>query len=361
MTPVTFECISVALVSLFFIKILAYIYKQKCEKDHSKVNKGKENKNSTMNVKVDIVCDITNSFGKYYAKEVLKKKNLLGIIPVYKSYNKEYENVDKFNGFMAEFFKFLDLKNGKVILASDNNCINNYINPISKIEDTENENDEEDILLASCIIYEKILIIVCVINYDMDIEKQLDYFLKNQKNDLLIVINNLFLNSNLKDEKNYKNMELLEKKCSLLPKGDVNNLLSFLDFMNIQKGCINDLYSIIQINMKNFQYFYKLLGNTTSGTFLNGHVYDNFMSTNLYNSLMDIYHDLISETIKKDKKKINIKKFYTFYCVKCDYKKIVKLSLMKLENNFFLFYIYNIYSYIYYQLILYVSSQKNSV
>ncbi|CRH00091.1 conserved Plasmodium protein, unknown function [Plasmodium relictum] len=344
----TLEFIFIVIISLFFIKIYKYFYKKKYEKDNFPSKKFEITCLSS-NLKVDIICDITNNFGKYYAKEAIKKKNIVCIIPVHKTHNKKYENVDNFNEFMAEFFKFLDIKNGKLILASENNCLYDYLQ-ISP------EDDDDDILLASCIINKNISIIVCVINYDKEIENQLDYYLKNKKNNICAFINNLFLKNinDLRDE----NVELRGKKCPLISNREFSDLLELFDFMNVKKDYLLDFYSIMLINMKNFSYFYKHLGNLSSGTFLNAHIYDNFIYSNIYNSLMDIYHNLICEKVKKDKKKIYVKKFYAFYCLKYDYKKMVKFASMKLKNNLFLFYFYNIYYYIYYQLVLHFSKKN---
>ncbi|CRG96271.1 conserved Plasmodium protein, unknown function [Plasmodium gallinaceum] len=344
----TFECISIVIISLFFIKIYKHFNKKKIGKDDLTIGKHGTVSLSS-NLKVDIICDITNNFGKYYAKEAIKKKNIVCIIPVHKNYNKEYENVDNFNEFMAEFFKFLDIKNGKLILASENNCLNDYLHITPEYE------DDDQIILASCIINKNISIIVCVINYDKDIENQLDYYLKNKKIDFCAVINNLFLN-NINYSRD-ENIEVIGEKCSFIPNGEFNDLFNFFGFMNVKKEFLLDLYSIILINTKNYMYFYKILGNLNSGTFLNAHIYDNLTYSNIYNSLMDIHHNLICEKAKKDKK-IQVKKFYTFCCLKCDYKKIVKFTLMKLENNLFLFYFYNIYSYFYCQLVLYFVGKK---
>ncbi|GAB66498.1 hypothetical protein PCYB_092830 [Plasmodium cynomolgi strain B] len=339
----TIECISIGIISLLFIKIYALFYKTQNEKDvKEKQDAGGAGaagdcSSPEPNVKVDIICDITNNFGRHYVKEVIKRKNIIGIIPVYKNYNKEYLDISIFNSFMAQLFNFLNMRNGKLILANEDNCVINFLH--KELDMEESDDDEEEILLASCIIInEKVSIIVCVINYEADMEKQLNFFIGKKKKDIFVIINNLFLSN--------KNGIVKEKMKN---KGCKN------------KEYLTDFYSIIQINMKNFCYFYKRLGNNSfSETYLNGYMYDNLVNTKIYNSLMDMYHDLISEAIKKDNKKINMKKFYTFYGEKCDYTKIVKFTLMKLENNMLLFYIYDIYSYVYYQLILYFS-QKQSI
>ncbi|KAI4838343.1 hypothetical protein MKS88_002820 [Plasmodium brasilianum] len=362
------ECISVGIISLLFIKIYALFCKNKNEIRVNLKTKQDGKCLGSLNLHVDIICDITNNFGKYYAKEAIKKKYIIGIIPVYKTYNKEYEDINRFNEFMAELFKFLNMRNGKLILASEDNCIVNFLHTELKSEEEKEEREDkveaenyydDNILLGSCIIInEKVSVVVCVIKYEKEIEKQLHFFLRNKKKGMFVIVNNIFLNNNIKkDDKRFKNMEILEKKCSLIQQGDsdINNFLSFFDFFNVKKEYLNDIYSIIQINMKNFTYFYKLLGNyVTAETYLNGYMYGNLVDTKIYNSLMDIYYDVISEAIKKDNKKIHMKKFYTFYGQKCDYRKIVKFTLMRLENNI-LFYIYDIYFYIYYQLILYFS------
>ncbi|CAA9988247.1 conserved Plasmodium protein, unknown function [Plasmodium knowlesi strain H] len=373
----TIECISIGLISLLFIKIYALFYKTQNERENveGKQDAGRTGatggcSSSESNVKVDIICDITNNFGRHYVKEVIRRKNVIGIIPVYKNYNKEYLDISKFNSFMAQLFNFLNMRNGKLILANEDNCVINFLHKELNME--ENDNDEEEILLASCIIInDKVSIIVCVINYEADMEKQLNLFIGKKKKDIFVIINNLFL-SNKNDivkekikNKSCKNVELLDRKSSLTPGTEegceMTSFFSFFDFFNIKKEFLTDFYSIIQINMKNFCYFYKRLGNNSfSETYLNGYMYDNLVDTKIYNSLMDMYHDLISEAIKKDKKKINMRKFYTFYGEECDYNKIVKFTLMKLENNMLLFYIYDIYSYVYYQLILYFS-QKQSI
>ncbi|GAW80991.1 hypothetical protein, conserved [Plasmodium gonderi] len=363
----TIECISVGLISLLLIKIYTLFYKKQNEKDvKTKQNGGNHGDctSSESNLKVDIICDITNNFGRHYVKEVIKKKNVIGIIPVYKNYNMEYEDICVFNGFMAQLFNFLNIRNGKLILANEDNCVLNFLH--KEFDMVENDNDDnEEILLASCIIInEKVSIIVCVVNYETNVEKQLDLFIGNKKKDLFVITNNLFLNNKnniIKEKKGCKNAELVEKNCSLTQGeeyGEISNFFSFFDFFKIKKEHLNDFYSIIQINMKNFCYFYKLMGNNSfPETYLNGYMYDNLTNTKIYNSLMDMYHDLIAEAVKKDNKKINMKKFYTFYGEKCDYSKIVKFTLMKLENNILLFYIYDIYSYIYYRLILYFSQK----
>ncbi|SBT35272.1 conserved Plasmodium protein, unknown function [Plasmodium ovale wallikeri] len=361
----TLECISIGIISILFIKIYTFFYKNKNIK--TKQDGGRTS--SAPNFNVDIICDITNNFGKYYAKEVVKKKYIVGIIPVFKSYNKEYEDVSRFNAFMAQLFNFLNMRNGKLILASEDNCIINFLHNTTHAkkeedDDHDGESEEEDydkMLLASCIIInEKVSIVVCVINYETEIEKQLEYFLRNKKKDLFVIINNLFLNNNIKD-KGCKNVELFEKKYKCTEEGgEISNVVFFFDFFNVKKEYLTNLYSIIQINIKNFTYFYKLLGNNKlSETYLIGYMYDNLVNAKIYNSIMDMYHDIISEAIKKDNKKISMKKFYTFYGQKCDYRKIVKFTLMKLENNMLLFYIYDIYSYIYYHLILYFSQKKS--
>ncbi|CAI7720506.1 conserved Plasmodium protein, unknown function [Plasmodium vivax] len=373
----TIECISIGIISLLFIKIYAFFYKTQNEKDVKEKQDGGaagaagaagDGSSPEPNVKVDIICDITNNFGRHYVKEVIKRKNVIGIIPVYKNYNKEYLDISTFNGFMAQLFNFLNMRNGKLILANEDNCVVNFLQ--KELDMEESDDDEEEILLASCIIInEKVSIIVCVINYEADMEKQLNLFIGKKKKDIFVIINNLFLsnkNGIVKEKmknKGCKNVELLDKKGSLTPGEEegreMTSFFSFFDFFNVKKEYLTDFYSIIQINMKNFCYFYKRLGNNSfSETYLNGYMYDNLVNTKIYNSLMDMYHDLISEAIKKDNKKINMKKFYTFYGEKCDYTKIVKFTLMKLENNMLLFYIYDIYSYVYYQLILYFSQKQ---
>ncbi|KJP87662.1 hypothetical protein AK88_02690 [Plasmodium fragile] len=371
----TIECISIGIISLLFIKIYTFFYKSpnvqdvKEKQDADGAGAAGDSSSPKSNVKVDVICDITNNFGRHYVKEVVGRKNVIGIIPVYKNYNKEYLDISAFNGFMAQLFNFLNMRNGKLILANEDNCVVNFLQ--KELDMEESGDSEEDILLASCIIInDKVSIIVCVINYEAEMEKQLNLFIGKKKKDIFVIINNLFLinkNDIVKEKmrnKGCKNVELLDKKNSLTPEveegSEMTSFFSFFDFFNIKKEYLTDFYSIIQINMKNFCYFYKRLGNNSfSETYLNGYMYDSFVDTKIYNSLMDMYHDLISEAIKKDNKKINMKKFYTFYGEKCDYNKIVKFTLMKLENNMLLFYIYDIYSYVYYQLILYFSQRQS--
>ncbi|VWU48268.1 conserved protein, unknown function [Hepatocystis sp. ex Piliocolobus tephrosceles] len=355
----TLEYISAGVVSAICIKMYGHFYRNRNEKKG--MNDKVHDNDGNPIPEVDIICDVTNNFGKYYVKEVVNKKHIIGIIPVYKSYNKEYINMSRFNDFMAELFVFINLRNGKLILASEDNSVNDYFqtnleNNFKESDDNSSDNgsNAENVLLASCIIVnEKVSLVVCVIDYETDLEKQLDFFLTNKKNNLYVIINNIFIN-NIKYNK-FKNNEIVEKDYSLNKKKENHPMYTFFPFLkllNIRKEYLKDLYLLMQIHMNNFIYFYKMLGNSQySETYLNGYMSDNVINTKIYNSLMDIYHNLIFEAIKKDNKNINLKKMYTPNSPKCDYTQMVKLTLMKLESNQLLFYIYNIYSYIYNNLI----------
>ncbi|CXI43617.1 conserved Plasmodium protein, unknown function [Plasmodium berghei] len=340
----TFEYIYIGIISVLLLKICASFYKNKNERSNITSKKYCGSTNSVSKSTIHIICDITNSFGKYYVANFSTQKYIVGIIPIYKSYNKEYEDVSNFNAFMANLFNFLNLRNGKVILASEDNCILNFIQNTIEIND---ENDE--VLLASCIINnDKVSVVVCCINYEKEMDK-LDLFLRDKERENYVVINNLFINNNINiKNENFEHIESLEKMPLTQECNDISNLPSFLNFFNVNKNCLNDFYSFMQINIKNYIYVYKLLGNNAyPETFLNIYIDNNHRNTKIYNSTIDICHVLISEAIKKNEKNIIMKKFYPFCCQ--NYNQMTKYAYMKLENNMS-FYFYKTYFYLYYQI-----------
>ncbi|CAD2091592.1 conserved Plasmodium protein, unknown function [Plasmodium vinckei brucechwatti] len=347
----SFGYVYIGILSALLLKICVSFYKNQNDRSNITSKKYDGSTNLVSKSTIHIICDITNNFGKYYVANFATQKYIVGIIPIYKSYNKEYEDVSNFNAFMARFFNFLNLRNGKVILASEDNCVLNFIQNTIEIND---ENDE--ILLASCIISNgKVSVVVCGINYEKGMDK-LDLFLRDKEQESYVVINNLFINNNVNmQNENLKHIELLEKIPSTQECNDISDLSSFLNFFNVNKDCLNDFYSFMHINIKNYIYFYKLLGNNAyPETVLNIYMHDSHTSAKIYNSIIYMYHALICEAIKKDEKNIMMKKFYPLYFQSHNYNQMTKYAYMKLENNM-LFYFYKSYLYLYYQITTFFS------
>lgn len=346
----------------------------------------------------DVICDITNDFGKYYAKEALNKKSMICIIPVYGNYNKEYEDVNKFNDFVTRFVSFLKLTNGKVALSSENDFHSDDTGT-SFGEDSEEEKEKEkDIQFIRSLIYnERSSITVCVVNYNNRLvaEKQLNKYLINKKNYISTIVNNLFLYRS--DDCVRHGKENMSKNCDekdMSTRNDINkehmecngfddvshsknthkhllntnefyastdNLEQFLNHLNMNHELLSRLYFHINIHMTNFSYFYPFMEKSNGGTFFNIYIHGDSSFSNIYNPLIDIYHNLIFEKIQKDRKKIKVKKFYAFVNTECNHKKIVTLALNKLENNFpIINAYYRLYEFLYFHFILQTCKRKGT-
>lgn len=346
----------------------------------------------------DVICDITNDFGKYYAKEALNKKSMICIIPVYGNYNKEYEDVNKFNDFVTRFVSFLKLTNGKVALSSENDFHSDDTGTSFGEESEEETEKEKEIQYIRSLIYnERSSITVCVVNYNETqvAEKQLNKYLMNKKNYISTIVNNLFLykyDDRLSHDKenmsrncdetemsnrNDKNKENVE--CNDFDDGihDKNtnkdlmntnelctgtaNLKQFLNHFNMNHELLNRLHFHINIHVTNFSYFYPFMEKSNGGTFFNIYIHGDSSFSTIYNPLVDIYHNLIFEKIQKDRKKIKVKKFYSFVNTECNHKKIVTLALNKLENNFpIMNAYYRLYELLYFHFILQTCKRKGT-